>query len=67
MCEANFRDLSPLISAMSYSGPVDAHGSAAKGRRGRVRRYPKPVRSIRHALNSRSVVGCQPMMRSVVL
>ena len=34
--EANFRDLSPLISAMRYSGPVDAHGSAAKGRRGRV-------------------------------
>ena len=29
-CEANFRDLSPQISAMSYSGPVDAHGSAAK-------------------------------------
>ena len=41
MCEANFRDLSPLISAMSYSGPVDAHGSAAKGRRGRVAALPE--------------------------
>ena len=34
MCEANFRDLSPLILAMSYSGPVDAHGKRGEGAKG---------------------------------
>lgn len=49
---------SPVPEAVQRDGAVGEVGSGV---------YVKPVRSMaRQALNSRSVVGCQPMIRNVV-